>query len=133
MMLILFVALPTTSAYGDEPNAAPTPRVVIDVPMHDSTTHEALRLEGHGNTISCVEFSPDGKLLASGDYDGLVKIWSLKAGKLLKPFEIAALSGPRNSHLIAARSSYTRIIPGYRCTASKTTLGARKSKSEETD
>ena len=34
-------------------------------------------LEGHRGVINCLAFSPDGSRLASGDSQGLVKIWDL--------------------------------------------------------
>lgn len=33
-------------------------------------------LEGHKHPVKCVAFSPDGKMIASGDSDGVVIIWS---------------------------------------------------------
>jgi WD40 repeat protein len=63
-----------------------TATVVIDAPMFDAKTSEALRLSGHAGTIFAVEFSPNGRFLASGDHHGLVKIWDLKTGKELHSF-----------------------------------------------
>ena len=37
----------------------------------------------HDNFISDLEFSPDGKWLAAGDYDMKVKIWDVSTGKLI--------------------------------------------------
>jgi len=33
--------------------------------------------EEHSKTIRCLEFSPDGKYLASGGFDSLIVIWEL--------------------------------------------------------
>lgn len=38
---------------------------------------------GHAKGITCVAFSPNGLLLASGALDGRVCIWSLKTNALL--------------------------------------------------
>jgi len=41
-------------------------------------------LSGHTKDINALAFSPDGQLLASGDRDGMVKIWSASDGKVLR-------------------------------------------------
>jgi WD40 repeat protein len=33
---------------------------------------------GHSESVSSVAFSPDGKYLASGSYDNIVKLWSVE-------------------------------------------------------
>jgi WD40 repeat protein/predicted Ser/Thr protein kinase len=40
-------------------------------------------LSGHSNMVSCLSFSPDGHFLASGDVDGVVKLWDLQSGYCL--------------------------------------------------
>jgi WD40 repeat protein len=41
--------------------------------------------EGHPKRqIYALAFSPDGKTLASGDEDGLIKLWDLSSGALLQ-------------------------------------------------
>ncbi len=48
------------------------------------------RLEGHtGGEVTEVCFSPDGKLIASGGYDGKVRIWKAGDGELVHKIDIA--------------------------------------------
>jgi WD40 repeat protein len=42
----------------------------------------------HNNTVSVLAFSPDGEILAAGDYDGVVLLWDISTGALIgKPLE----------------------------------------------
>lgn len=40
-------------------------------------------LRGHTNDIPVIRFSPDGRILASGSRDGLVRLWQVSSGRLL--------------------------------------------------
>jgi WD40 repeat protein len=42
-----------------------------------------LTLQGHDDWVYSSAFSPDGKFIASGSWDGQVKIWNSADGKLL--------------------------------------------------
>lgn len=44
---------------------------------------ERSALKGHDLDVVSLEFSPDGKLLASGDEDGTIKLWDTSTGVLL--------------------------------------------------
>lgn len=54
-----------------------------------STVEPIYELRGHTDSVFAVAFSPDGKLLASGGYDRVVRIWDL--ARTLKPLESATL------------------------------------------
>ncbi len=45
-------------------------------------------LAGHGDTAAAVAFSPDGKILASGGYDGVIRLWEVETGKELRNIEV---------------------------------------------
>jgi WD40 repeat protein len=40
-------------------------------------------LVGHTNTINCMAFSPNGKIIASGSWDKNIKLWEVSTGQLL--------------------------------------------------
>ncbi len=42
----------------------------------------AMSLVGHGNTVECLAFMPDGHQIVSSDDDQLVLVWDLAAGRL---------------------------------------------------
>jgi WD40 repeat protein len=52
---------------------------------------EAAQLDGHASAVWCASFSPDGKLLATGSYDRVVKLWDVDGRK-----ERATLEGHAN-------------------------------------
>ncbi|WP_110580089.1 nSTAND1 domain-containing NTPase, partial [Microcystis aeruginosa] len=49
---------------------------------------ERNRLEGHDKLVTSVNFSPDGKTLVSGSWDGTIKLWNVETGQ-----EIRTLKG----------------------------------------
>ena len=42
----------------------------------------ATSLEGHTDTVTCVAYSPDGKVIASGSKDKTIHLWDVVAGKV---------------------------------------------------
>jgi WD40 repeat protein len=48
--------------------------------MFDAKRSEALRLDGHGGYTLHLVYSPDGETIASGDVNGVVKIWRVDTG-----------------------------------------------------
>jgi WD40 repeat protein len=52
-----------------------------------SSGEEASILQGHQERIACLEFHPDGELLASASLDKTVRIWNWRTGKLVSVIE----------------------------------------------
>ena len=50
-------------------------------------TRELRTFEAHGGFVHAVEFSPDGKYLASAGQDKVIKLWDLATGKVAKTLE----------------------------------------------
>ena len=58
------------------------------IKLWDAATGEELRtLEGHQEAINTVNFSPDGKTIASGSDDKTIKLWNVASGKELRTFK----------------------------------------------
>ena len=51
-----------------------------------NTQEQIAALEGHEYTISQLEFSPNGTILASGDAGGTIRLWDISTGKSLRTF-----------------------------------------------
>ena len=70
-----------------------TPRAVrtfaeVDVVLCEDTrrTGQLLTLSGHQGSIHAIAYSPDGTKLATGGFDGQVRLFDAKAGNLIKQF-----------------------------------------------
>jgi Tol biopolymer transport system component len=50
-------------------------------------TSEAVTLHGHTDIVNAVSFSPDSRTLASGSYDGTVKLWSRHSRQVLRTLQ----------------------------------------------
>ena len=78
--------------------------------LYDATTGaEVNLLSGHTRPVRCIDFSPDGAMLASCGVDGdnTVRVWDVRTGKPLKIFEgnakhITALAFSPNGSTLAA-------------------------------
>ena len=54
----------------------------VGIWLYDADTHEEIGLlTGHESRISCVAFSPDGQILASGSWDKTIRLWNPHTGQ----------------------------------------------------
>jgi WD40 repeat protein len=70
-------------ASGSDAYHAPDNEVAADVRLWDTHSGKLLRsLEGHGSTVTSVDFAPNGEILASGSTDKTIRLWNVKTGQL---------------------------------------------------
>jgi RNA polymerase sigma factor (sigma-70 family) len=51
-----------------------------------ATGKELRALEGHGSTVGCIGFSPNGRYLVSGSADHTVRLWDTASGQEIRAF-----------------------------------------------
>ncbi|KAG2060323.1 WD40 repeat-like protein [Suillus hirtellus] len=73
------------------------------------------RFEGHSRRIYCIDISGNSTLLASGSWDGTVRIWSLETGKRVTvPFKridwVVAVRFSRDYTKLAVQSMAGRLL-----------------------
>src|SRR5262245_59559216 len=73
------------------PRFAPVALLFLTGLAASGLAQDVATLKGHTNTISCLVFAPDGKVLASGAKDGVIKLWDVASGKVL-----ASLGGQKD-------------------------------------
>uniref|UniRef100_A0A0G4IDV5 Uncharacterized protein n=1 Tax=Chromera velia CCMP2878 TaxID=1169474 RepID=A0A0G4IDV5_9ALVE len=72
-----------------------------------------VELGGHSDTVSCVAFGFDGKHVATGGYDGVIRVWDVASGSLVSTLEGPSEEvewidwHPRGHALIAGSSDAT--------------------------
>lgn len=89
-------------------------------------------LQGHKNLIRCLEYSPDGKTIASGSTDGTIKLWDAKTGVLKQTLKgrsgpVYTLSYSPNRRTIASGSSSTIKLWDTKTGVLKQTLKGHRS------
>ncbi|MGI8427390.1 MAG: WD40 repeat domain-containing protein [Actinomycetota bacterium] len=59
--------------------------------------------KGHAKGVSSLAASPDGRLVASGSWDGTATIWDLETGKLVRAIDIPENHSPFGSKGYSSR------------------------------
>lgn len=80
---------PNNQAFVSENKAiAPAPNQAIPPPIAETLAKENISLSktllGHEQDVQSVAITPDGTEIASGSFDGTIKIWNLKTGELIQ-------------------------------------------------
>ena len=62
------------------------------VRLHDvATWHELAAFGGHTPYVKCLAFSPDGKTLATGDWQGTLRLWDVPGKRLLASRQVEVM------------------------------------------
>ena len=72
-------------------------------------------MEGHSNTIRSICFLNDGKMVASGSRDKIIKIWNIETGKVIRNLEehtnfVYSICLSSNGKILVSGSSDEYII-----------------------
>jgi len=124
----LFAQLGTVAI---SPDAARIAAVTIDYRLNvldAATLDPILRVGSDDDNFSAVAFSPDGKLLATGEFRAGARIWNSENGR-----ELFSLDGPTRVTFVAFHPDGRRLAVGYEGTglviwdldnrAARTTIG----------
>lgn len=61
-----------------------------DVKVYSADGTEKFTLSGHKDEVGCVRFSPDGKFIATGSWDGSLILWNASDGSQIKSLSASA-------------------------------------------
>jgi hypothetical protein len=96
------------AAYGDLSGAAAGAFSVVEI--WDAENGAPLRVFEHSAAVGAVAFSPDGTILASGDAQGIVRVWNITESTVIQQLPpqsgaIRSLSFSPDGRLIASGST----------------------------
>lgn len=74
-------------------------------------------LEGHLDQVEAVQFSPNGQTVASGSWDGTIRLWDTKTGQCRNTLEIPLDETEEDLRirLIAVASDFQTMISASDC------------------
>src|SRR5439155_128896 len=85
----------------------PAVRAEIDGRYAFRVPVERAQLHGHSKGVTTVNFSPDGRLLATASWDETVKVWDANTGELIRTHQ-----GPPGGFVAVAFSPDGRLLAG---------------------
>ncbi|MDY6805984.1 MAG: WD40 repeat domain-containing protein [Cyanobacteriota bacterium] len=77
----------TALIWGNHSSRTRYPATDFSKPILGEKTQASKTLLGHNSWIYTVAIAPDGETVASGSYDGSIKIWHLSAGGLIRTLD----------------------------------------------
>lgn len=83
---LIVTAVPVVPTWTAIPNTAQ----VRIVPANVNILQPVAELTGHSSPVSSVSFSADSRLMASGDWSGLIQLWNLASGVPIYTFHSAS-------------------------------------------
>ena len=86
----------------------------IGIWMYDAYTGEELSvldvLPGEGRMVTTIAFSPDGRTLASGEFDGAGRLWDVLTGKPIATFKEVPVPRYAGLRALAFSANGTKLI-----------------------
>ncbi len=79
-----------------------------DIRLWDAATGELVRdMKGHTNVVYAIVFSPDGRTLLSGGWDGTIRLWDVATGD-----QLASVQGQGSVFVLAVTPDGGQLVVG---------------------
>ena len=81
----------------------------------ERTGVETILQKGHSRYVSCLDYSPDGKYVATGSYDHNIILWNARNGKQIRTFSmhtdaVTALFFSPDGNKIVSTSADNKVL-----------------------